>query len=286
MSGKKKPSMKLEIKKFDPSTIPQEACVILIGRRFSGKSFLLRDILSYHKNIPIGTVISGTEQCNEYFQYFIPRMLIHDEYTPEIVDKFVTRQKNITEKYKHERRQYGNSSIDPKGFLILDDCLYDNDWVKDKNIRACFMNGRHFNAMTIVSLQYAMGISPILRCQTDYVFIFNDSIIKNRQRLYDHYCGFFDSFDIFRQVMDQVCNDFCCLVINNRSQSNKIEDKIFWYKAKDVKFKMCSPELWDLQAIEDEKRLRSYNTNKDDDDEYDPNIISKSKFSLNVRKKN
>jgi hypothetical protein len=38
---------------------------------------------------------------------------------------------------------YGKSSIDPRGFLILDDCLYDGCWKKDKNIRYPFMNGRH-----------------------------------------------------------------------------------------------------------------------------------------------
>ena len=37
-----------------------------------------------------------------------------------------------------------NSSIDPRAFLILDDCLYDSSWIKTKNVRALFMNGRHY----------------------------------------------------------------------------------------------------------------------------------------------
>tara|TARA_Y100000389_G_scaffold146531_1_gene145235 strand:- start:648 stop:1505 length:858 start_codon:yes stop_codon:yes gene_type:complete len=284
MSGKKKPSMKLEIKKFDPSKVGSESCIVLIGKRASGKSHLLKDLLSYQKNIPIGTVISPTECANEFFQYFIPKMLIHDEYTPELLEKFVTRQRNITEKFKQDKKQYGHSSIDPRGFLILDDCLYDSDWTKDKNIRSCFMNGRHFNILFILTMQYALGIGPNLRGQTDYIFIFSDSIIKNKQRLYEHYCGFFDSFDIFKQVMDQICVDYHCLVIDNRTQSNKIEDKIFWYKAKDTKFHMCDESLWDLQAIEDEKR-KNKAFNKNEEDDYDPNVISKSKFSINVKKK-
>lgn len=285
MSNKKKPSMKLELKKFNPATIDPTSVIITIGRRSSGKSVLIKDILSYHKNLPIGTVISPTEIGNHHYEQFIPKMLVHDEYTPELLDKFMTRQKTLCDKVNAEKKKYGSSDIDPSAFLILDDCLYDNDWVKDKNIRSCFMNGRHFKIFMLLSLQYALGITPILRCQTDYIFIFNDSIIKNKQRLYEHYCGFLESFDIFRQVMDQICTDYGCLVINNKVQSNKVEDKLFWYKAKPTNFKMCDPELWDIQAIEDEKRMRMNLDKQDEDDDYDPNIINKGKGKININVK-
>jgi hypothetical protein len=63
--------MNLELKKFDMKTIsfkPNESkgpVVVLIGRRDTGKSFLVRDLLFYHQDIPIGTVISGTEEGND-----------------------------------------------------------------------------------------------------------------------------------------------------------------------------------------------------------------------------
>ena len=59
--------MTLELKKFDIKSIsfrPDEnkgPVVVLIGRRDTGKSFLVRDLLYYQQDIPIGTVISGTE---------------------------------------------------------------------------------------------------------------------------------------------------------------------------------------------------------------------------------
>ena len=58
--------MNLELGKFDMKQIsfkPNEnkgPVVVLIGRRDTGKSFLVRDLLYYHQDIPIGTVISGT----------------------------------------------------------------------------------------------------------------------------------------------------------------------------------------------------------------------------------
>ena len=55
--------MNLELKRFDMKTIsfkPDESkgpVVVLIGRRDTGKSFLVKDLLYYQQSIPIGTVI-------------------------------------------------------------------------------------------------------------------------------------------------------------------------------------------------------------------------------------
>ena len=62
--------MTLSLKRFDMRSIQFRAdenkgpVVVLIGRRDTGKSFLVRDLLYHHQDIPIGTVISGTEAGN------------------------------------------------------------------------------------------------------------------------------------------------------------------------------------------------------------------------------
>jgi hypothetical protein len=47
--------------------------------------------------------------------------------------------------------------------------------------------------------------------------------------------------------MDVVTDNFGCLVLDNTSRSNKIEDCIFWYKAKYPirECKVGSKELWE-----------------------------------------
>ena len=42
--------MKLELKKFNISTITDDKVVVMIGKRNTGKSFLIKDLLHYHKN--------------------------------------------------------------------------------------------------------------------------------------------------------------------------------------------------------------------------------------------
>ena len=140
---------------------------------------------------------------------------------------------------------YGKTDIDPSAFLILDDCLYDQSWVKDQNIRSLFMNGRHWKIMFIITMQYALGIPPSLRTNIDYVFILRENYVSNRKRLYEHYAGMFPSFEIFCQVMDQCTENYECLVVHNNAKSNRLEDQVFWYKADPhPDFQIGASELW------------------------------------------
>ena len=130
--------MKLELRKFDPSTIKSDSVVVFIGKRNTGKSYCMKDILSYHKELPVGIVISPTETANNYFEKFIPNMLIYDEYEPAIVKRFLERQISINKQKGDQLKKYGSSEIDSRAFLILDDCLYDKSWPTDKNIRSIY----------------------------------------------------------------------------------------------------------------------------------------------------
>ena len=130
--------MKLELKKFNLTSITDDKVVVMIGKRNTGKSFLIKDLLYYNKNIPLGTVISGTESANHFFSEIVPKMFIHEEYTAQIIDNVVKRQHMVMKRINKENDVYGQSHIDPRSFLILDDCLYDSTWTKDKNVRAVF----------------------------------------------------------------------------------------------------------------------------------------------------
>ena len=276
--------MTLDLKKFDMKNIsfrPDEnkgPVVVLIGRRDTGKSFLVRDLLYHHQDIPIGTVISGTEAGNGFFSSHVPKLFIHDEYNTAIIENILKRQKTVLKQVKKEMEAYKRTSIDPRAFVILDDCLYDNKWTKDKMMRLLFMNGRHWKIMLIITMQYPLGIPPNLRTNIDYVFILREPYIANRKRIWENYAGMFPTFESFCQVMDQCTENFECLVINNNSKSNKLQDQIFWYKAANHgNFRLGSKEFWEL----------SKDIDSDEEDEiYDPNSVQKRGAGpkINVRK--
>jgi hypothetical protein len=265
--------MTLELKKFDMRNIsfkPNEnkgPVVVLIGKRDTGKSFLVRDLLYYQQDIPIGTVISGTEEGNGFYGKMVPKLFVHHEYNTAIIENILKRQRTVLKQIKKEMETFKRSTIDPRAFVILDDCLYDNTWARDKMMRLLFMNGRHWKIMLVITMQYPLGIPPTLRTNIDYVFILRENYIANRKRIYENYAGMFPTFESFCQVMDQCTENYECLVINNNSKSNKLHDQVFWYKADNHgDFRLGSKEFWELS-----KGM------KDDDEEetYDPNNVKK-----------
>jgi hypothetical protein len=265
--------MNLELKRFDMKSIsfkPNESkgpVIVLIGRRDTGKSFLVRDLLYYHQDIPIGTVISGTEEGNGFYGKLVPKLFIHNEYNTAIIENILKRQRGVLKQIKKEMEQFNRSTIDPRTFVILDDCLYDNTWARDKMMRLLFMNGRHWKVMLLITMQYPLGIPPTLRTNIDYVFILREPYIANRKRIYENYAGMFPTLESFCQVMDQCTENYECLVINNNSKSNKLQDQVFWYKADAHNdFRLGSKEFWELS-----KQLND----DDEDEQYDPNNVKK-----------
>ena len=275
--------MSLELKKFSMSSISfkkdenKGPVIVLIGRRDTGKSFLVRDLLFHHVDIPIGTVISGTEAGNGFYSEHVPKLFIHDEYKTSIIENILKRQKVVIKQVNKQIEVYKKSKIDARSFVILDDCLYDNSWSRDKMMRLLFMNGRHWKVMLIITMQYPLGIPPTLRTNIDYVFILREPYIANRKRIYENYAGMFPTFESFCQVMDQCTENFECLVINNNVKSNKLQEQIFWYKAqKRNDFKLCSKDFWEMS-----KNLGS----DDENEEYNPdNYKKKAGPKINVRK--
>ena len=261
----------LELRKFNMREItfkPDEnkgPVIVMIGRRDTGKSYLVRDLLYHHQDIPIGTVISGTEAGNGFYAAHVPKLFIHEEYNTVLIENILRRQKTVLKQVNAELAQYKKSTIDPRAFVILDDCLYDQSWTRDKLMRLLFMNGRHWKIMLIITMQYPLGIPPNLRTNIDYVFILREPYMTNRKRIWENYASMFPTLEAFNSVMDQTTENYECLVINNNSKSNKLNDQIFWYKAEGrPDFKLGSKEFWEI----------SKNLADDEEEAYDP---SKSK---------
>lgn len=236
------------IKEFDMGKVKDGKTIIFIGKRNTGKSVLVLDYLYHNQDFPIGTCISPTDEYNRTFADKIPPQFIFDKFEPELLQRFIHRQKNIT-KLKNTDTKYAN--VDTRAFLILDDCLFDaKNWISDENIRFTFMNGRHVGITFLLTMQYLLGIPPALRENVDYIFICKANKKTTKKKLYDHYCGMFDSFEIFEQVLDECTKDYGCLVIDNTTPSDKLEDQVYWYKADITRLKnikLCEPQFWNMK---------------------------------------
>lgn len=255
------------------SKVDAESKCIFLGKTKSGKSYAIRDLLSYHTDIPVGTVINCTELANRFYSDMVPGRFISDKYTPELIANFMKRQFAASKRAKDDARAPGGKAgaagaggTDPRAFLIMDDCLHDNSWTRDENIRYLFFAGRHVHTLFLLASQYPLGIPPSLRGNIQYVFIFREPVTANRKRIYESYAGMFPTFEMFCQVMDQCTEDYHCLVLDNTTTSNKLEDQVFWYRAEEKPaYRLCDPELW-----KDNKPFVSSLAIAKDEEDWDP----------------
>lgn len=128
-------------------------------------------------------------------------------------------------------------------------------------------------------MQYPLGITPELRSNIDYVFVFNEPSIKNRKKIYDDYAGMIPSFDHFCNILDSCTQNHECLVIKTSSNSTDLKEQIFWYKAEShSKFETGHPKLWKFHNS-------NYNIKYEEENEQDFEKVQKLKKKFaNTRK--
>ena len=140
--------MNLQLRKFKPEGMADDKVCVFIGKRNTGKSTLVTDILYHKKHLPAGIVLSATEEGNHYYQQYVPDLFIYSDYDREAIERVMDRQKKLV----------GAGRTNCGAFLLLDDCMYDSKFMKDTCIRQCFMNGRHWKIFFMLTMQYCMKI--------------------------------------------------------------------------------------------------------------------------------
>jgi len=222
----------LPLRKFELEWFCQNPSICMIAKRASGKSWVCRSILKHFSYLPGGVIISPTDKMSSFYGKFFPDTYIHYEFKTEIFEKIFYRQQKMIEKCIASSKR--GRKVDPRAFLIMDDCLASKGtWMNDQQIMEMFYNGRHYQLLFILTMQFPLGIKPELRSNFDYIFLLADDFFSNQKRLFDHYAGMFPSFDFFRQVFLQVTDDYGAMVIVNRGARQNILDKVFYYKADD-----------------------------------------------------
>jgi Poxvirus A32 protein len=223
--------MNLQLRRFDPSKIGSDKVCLFIGKRGTGKSTLVTDIMYHKRDIPAGVVMSATEEGNHYYRQYIPDLFVHGKYDRETIERIIEAQKAKLNKY---------GKVAPV-FVLLDDCMYDRSFLKDECIRTLFMNGRHWKIFFLMTTQYCMDLPPGLRTNVDYVFCLRENVIQNREKLYKSFFGCFPTFQMFQQVMDACTENYECLVLDNT-----LNECVFYYKAQlRSPFKMGSSAWWE-----------------------------------------
>ena len=234
-----------EIKRFRPEEMAQASVILVLGKRFSGKSVLIKDLMyRFREKVDKGIIFSGTNDATAFYSSVFPDIYVHKKYDPERLERIILKQ---IKKTKEQLKRTNSKDATPEStlFCLMDDVLADSGWKNDESMKDIFFNGRHYHFMFVLASQYPMAVPSDFRNNCDYTFIYSDKDIKNRKRLHENYCGMipFESFNI---LMDEVCQNFRCLVIDNRKRDlADWRDVVSWYKADQrEEFRFGSEAFW------------------------------------------
>ncbi len=209
--------------------------------RNSGKSVLIKDLLYQHrKDFTKAIIMSGTEGSTRFYQGMVPDLYIYDSYNQDAMDRVRIGQQRAV-------RDNGAGHPANNCAIVNDDCMDDKDWIKHKTTKWLFKNGRHFDIFFLLAMQYALDIPPELRTCIDYIFILKEPQLKTRHKLHDNYAGMIPTFNMFSDILDNLTEDYNCMVIKNRKAlSTNITDCVFWYKASEHKedFSIVPKSVW------------------------------------------
>ena len=215
----------IKIKEFDIQNVEPSCTWIMVGPPASGKTTLIENICYYNRHkYPVARAFVGTPTSYKKFCKIFG-------------DLYVTLNYNEPDEIAHIRRQRrcildnGETYAGNYAINIIDDAGDDVKSFKTKTMRALFKLGsQHYAQMLLVGLQYAIDFPPDMRKSVRDVAIFRDPEEVERKKLYDNFGGLSGSYARFCDLMDELTGDFSCIIFKKRSQSNKLEDCVFYYK--------------------------------------------------------
>ena len=206
---------KLNISEFTTHKIS----TLIIGKRETGKTQLIKDFMIKMKNNNlVDTFVIFT--CDSF----------KSKYNDLCVstDKIITTLNNVN--IIENLLDYQEENPTNKLMIIFDDYISDKKMLFSKAFKELIFNARHYNIGIILSIQYPIGFSPEIRANMDFVMVYNENILSNQKRIYEHYFGIFPTFSSFNQVIKGL-NSYECLVCDNLTNGNEFNDKVKYYKS-------------------------------------------------------
>ena len=180
----------------------------LVAKRNSGKSVLLKYLVKEEiQNFKKIFVICPTNCINGFYDDWIEPNCVFEDYDEEWTEKLISKM-SILNKGK-------NNNTADHVLLILDDCCSDTKFHASKSIKKLFSRGRHSFISIIITCQMLHHISPLCRCNSDFLII-GQLNNQNIQLLSDEFNTGLENKN-FKAMYKRLITDYSFLVINNNS---------------------------------------------------------------------
>lgn len=220
----------VEIREFCPEDLPLSFSMLAIGGPGSGKSNAIEAICHARKHLyPVARCFCGSETMFERMASITHPLYVTSRYEDDEEKQYIIRQKTCI-------RENGKQDINNYAINIIDDCSDNRVIFTKKPFQNLIKNcSRHGCNAIFIGTQYALDMDPAVRSSVNYVLVFRQVDDEPRRKIWRNFGGVFGSYERFCDALDQITEEkYTCMVINRRAESTKLEDCVFWYKAKNA----------------------------------------------------
>lgn len=252
MSGLKPKSQKqepqeqlIDIRKFDPESMRKHKIILIVGPQYSGKSWLLKDLL-YWINPSFPVLVNPNEFATGFFGSVLLKQCKKQTLDNGWLEQFCNRQRYMLD-FNKERQK----SLDCSAALIMDhftgDLTTQLKWHLNPHFKFLFQSGKDACVTMVVTSPFPLKLPPHYLAAVDYVFLLRDTNKTNKKKLFADYGGMFGTFENFEDIFDDCTHNYRALVIDRTVRRPKdITDQVFWYRApkEPRRFRVGIPKLW------------------------------------------
>ena len=250
--------------------------VFIIGRRCSGRTTLVKDILIQKRGYPIGRIFTMTEWDQNYYSEFCDKTNITIRYNSYLLKEVIDKQKKNNKDMR---------------IIIFDDVLsFKCDWVEDEDMAELLNKSKELNILAIFCFQFSFNHQKLAE-SVDQVFMLEEDFSHHKDRLYKYYAAdIYKDYKDFNRLLQRIYNadKYNIVVIDKKAYANptNVNEVVFKYKAIDVKLKAYKKSdetrIYDSDSDSTESKekeasiIRYKDDSSDSEESSDSDVSSKS----------
>lgn len=212
-----------QVHRLDIREVPPRGVLVFVGRSNSGKTLLMRSIMAAKcRQFKKAIVMTGSANSAADFAQHVPGCFVHDGFKEDILEQAVDKQ-------DRDQKAGRCTSL----LIVLDDLAYMAKAIKScPVIKRIFFNGRQYEILLLLSMQYCKTFPPEFRSNCNYIFCCFEKNPMCRQNIFTAFNNVFSTFDAFDRAMCAITPGYRAMVLDNcTNKSMAIADNVFWYKA-------------------------------------------------------
>ena len=219
------------IGQYDPLNMKEDAAVIVLGKRRTGKSHTTREMLSkvgdrYHDIV----IYTGTK-FNGFWQNIIPTEYVHEGFDEYHIDQLLQAKEPIVAECI-SRGVNGEHAEDCRclTLVVLDDVASEEHLHGSKALGKLYTKGRHYKIAVWLLTQYAYAMAPAIRSNCDLCVVMHQTQRKSKEAIANEFLAQVHP-RVANEILKKYAHDYQCLIIDNSENIDDLDQVLSVYTA-------------------------------------------------------